>query len=238
MKFQSLVANIGGVVKGVMITSEIIGRYLSQSLYIQYFSNLIFEMEDIKTSKLNDEKSFSKIPIVNDKNKFPADLKYNPYINDNNSNNTNKASQLTKLNEKRGSSKGLQLSFRDLIFRYACKSEKMKRLDSLEKIIDKILSVDHIVKKNMEVEKMKMCLFEKEEINAMKLISRPNFACVMALLGNEKLGLDTEIQKMWKNNLFENENKKEDLKNLYKFFEKNEDKHYNDVQKRILNYAL
>ena len=69
------------------------------------------------------------------------------------------------------------LSFKEIIFDRFCrkKSSRVKLMDKAETYIKEKISIEHILKKLIEIDKLKFSIFDNEQLKVFHCIPNPNF---------------------------------------------------------------
>ncbi len=103
-------------------------------------------------------------------------------------------------------------------FRVGVRIRKNKKIDDfkmLEKYMNRKISIDHILKKLLDIDKLKFLLLKDVECHAFKLISSPNIETIRGYDYDILMGKD-DVQSLWRVNEFERDLTKEELGELDK----------------------
>ncbi len=121
--------------------------------------------------------------------------------------------------------KKIAVSFRDLLCSKVIKTKKVRLLDAVANYIYKKSSIDFILKKLMEFDMMKFILFDKGEMDMMKLIDPPSLSLIMNKPPTNK------IENLWSKYESMKEVNAHDLTRLEEMFKEGEISRY---QKNIM----
>ena len=181
MKAQQLLANIGGIIKGLMVIAEILNFLLGGKLFYLSLSRLL-TVKDIVPLSTNFSK-INKIELVNSNLKFSGKVdnieeQNKSEVKINNLTNNNKTPFNTHLqinNVKELMKRKINLKFYEKITSFACcKSNEIQRYNTVKEIIHNKLSIENLMKNLTSIEVMKEVLFndsEKQLIDFLELNS-------------------------------------------------------------------
>lgn len=209
LKLQDLLANIGGIVDAILIISTVIENYLVRNVVISQISNEIFNIinyENESTNKTIINNSFkndlnnSNFPIKNLKdrsNSIKANV--NNFISNEQTEGVNMKilQRINKSNEKK-TKNILKLSWTE----YVCTSnflkenKNLKLFSYLEDYINSKISINYMIFKLNEIEKLKSVLFSDEEFTAFKFIPNPNISIIRALIDLSNKSTNKCFQKI------------------------------------------
>lgn len=175
LKIQDLLANIGGVIKGIFVVSYLLENYLVRHVVTLNIIKKIFyvdgEDDHILKYNINDSK------IQNEYNAIRSVLPLNVSIfkqklplNLSNSN----ADLVNKYNVKNQNKKKIEIS----CFEYICSSALLRRnknlkiLDKVNTYLNKKISLCYLVNKLNEVDMMKYIIFNEDELTAFKFMKK------------------------------------------------------------------
>ncbi len=133
--------------------------------------------------------------------------------------------------KKQKETKKVQFNFIDFFSLECFKTAKTKNLEIARNYIKKKISLDHILQKQLEFEKLKITFLDENTISGLKLINKPNASMISGIEQN------TKIQKYLAANEFDYLlNYEDDIESIISstnFFKRRSiDKH----DKKILDY--
>ena len=153
MKAQTLLANIGGILKGITFIAQVLNYFISNRLLDLELSNLIH----LKLQKVvceDNESIFKQIMKNNQKEEIK---KSTPQVR-----------VFDNLNtiSKNSDSKQMSLRIHELIIPLGCfcNKEKKNRFETSLKIANSILSIANLLQKLQELEGLKRCVLSSDEL--------------------------------------------------------------------------
>ncbi len=235
-KLQELLANIGGVVKGVLIAALVIENYFAKTMNSLYFLQEFLHVDEEMLSQsskrnpkytmmdpsISEMKPTTKVMMsdnninigknVNSNNIDSINIQKTPSkeISDNMMSSSERRLDRnnTVLNMKPTSKKiFLKLGISDYLCKQCRSNSRISMILKAEGYVKKKTSIDFIVKKLLEFDKMKFVMLEDYQIKAMNLIKSPNLNLVI----DAKKG--DNLQSMWWENEF-GDTKNYDLKDI------------------------
>jgi hypothetical protein len=202
LKIQDLLANIGGIIKGIMFFSMFIEQVIVKKFYFNKLcSQFFYEGEEdnydsnFKPFVINktSQSNLSHISLKqNTKLEGISNFKFNPnkeFWKDESKEKKIIFQQTGKLRKRKG-----RFHVSDL-FLICLKNEKITKV---EKYVKRKLSIENIVHYTNEINKIKFILFTDKEISLMKSIQKP--------LVDVKSENNSLIQKLWNNFNFPDSN--------------------------------
>jgi hypothetical protein len=226
LKIQNLLADIGGVVKVLMIVASFIERYFTSIFWWASIGNTIFNVNlkneenlknnisknNISNSKLQlNAKGTSKMIENNFVNEYiffkfsnlenQINLPITRNVNENIYKKFNKQKQMIKPN------------FKDMICpRILNKSKIANAVNRIETYVANQISVENLINKVHEIEKIKFLLMDDNELLAFKYLSNPNL--IVEIVPNEK----DRIQELWNKTRIINTNQKNEIEAIKNSF--------------------
>lgn len=199
LKLQNLLADIGGMVKGVMLIAALLETYLIEKFYWIALANFLFNSEDkemkeiIKTGYVNEVKSIYKQLNINAQsmasegshvrilNRVSIKPKVGPVIAsykslfDLNSKNKEEIQDHQLKSSKKIEiikHKVAKIELKDFLCnKYTNpRSKTFKIIDLVEKYVSRKNSIEYIINKLNEIDKLKVILFDEVELSAFKFI--------------------------------------------------------------------
>jgi hypothetical protein len=196
-KFQSLVANIGGIINFIYMISKFIVNYLtSKLLLLDYLNNRVTDCKreednrqdspsitNIKLANVNNTLLqpnryiiiYFKLSLVESPNKPGTVIKYTKAIN---------TAYNFKLHKRH------QLSIRDIIIPLLCLNSKDDIYRKIDNYVRNKLSLENIIKGFDQFERVKKYVFSKDELYVLSNIDNVN-----CKLSNEELNERFDIYK-------------------------------------------
>jgi hypothetical protein len=209
IKLQDLLANIGGAIKAVMLIAGFLDQILIKNIFLMDISNKLFQIEEhVDESSLNDMRGFINQQTYN---QSPSYQIKNNWVNQTSITEKIPHGELCSIQDSQIEANDsklkkehfpsftsikkkakISLSMSEILCpQILLKSNpKINSLRVANSRINKKLSIDYIINKFHEIDKIKITLFSQEELSLMKIIPNPS----LTITKNKK---NSKIQKLW-----------------------------------------
>ena len=154
MKAQTLLANIGGIIKGVTIISQILIFFVSNKLLdLELANQVVFPLQ-----KLILEEDYEK-SVMKSSKLAQLDASKNPVVKLQNESTLKQKQNTLSLNK-------IKLRLHEIILPTSCYCNKTKKNQFLKQlsIVYSKLSINNLLKQLQEIEGIKRCLFTNDEL--------------------------------------------------------------------------
>ncbi len=234
VKFQELIAYLGGLMESILFVSNTIVKYFSKITYNIKLSRFILDFDKLESVKLHGkgnphtiiglEKHINPVNIhnINSVNKADGELSVQALrnfryvktnksisalnINSSNVNNSNlnerKHKESIRIIKKKNENNGLKkfkLKFNEYLCLKFLKSPSTKFYKFIKNYVNKKTSIDEILMKLMDIDKLKFVTMNDNSIDSMKLLRSP---AVSQVYENHK---STRLQELWAKYEFNND---------------------------------
>lgn len=179
IKFQTLIANIGGIMKFLMWISQMITNYVTYEMFIYEMSQTYIDNHNEKDKEIMRKNSKEVIKTTN--------FYLQSYLNKSELNKM-KLDKNFELEDVKGNKikidvgnsfkkqKPIKVNYSDAIIPYwLCQSRKKFIANQGEKIILKMISSDTLMKNHVDFEKLKSLIFTKNQHELFNLLKNQNF---------------------------------------------------------------
>jgi hypothetical protein len=182
VKLQNLLANIGGVVNGILTLAAFVMNILTKRLNLMTLIDSVYKLEEERsfynsspTENVNKSNTNVQLVRFNNNNSPSPMIHLKPTRlsvennNNNNSSNIIKEEGLTVIKPTTYNRENLRLSLLEYLCPFSVCSSKLNLVDKYDKVIRNELSIDNLINKSGEVSKLVELLSYEQKISFKRL---------------------------------------------------------------------